>query len=56
VSYGYDSIYRLTNETIASDPSAMNGAVSYTYDAVGNRTQKVSTLPGYPAVELQRQR
>ena len=24
----------------------MNGAVSYTYDAVGNRTQKVSTLPG----------
>jgi RHS repeat-associated protein len=26
----------------------MNGAVSYTYDPVGNRTQKVSTLPGYP--------
>jgi len=48
VSYGYDSIYRLTNETIASDPSGMNGAVSYTYDPVGNRTQKVSTLPGYP--------
>src|SRR3981189_1371090 len=33
---------------IASDPNAMNGAVSYTYDPVGNRTQKVSTLPGYP--------
>jgi RHS repeat-associated protein len=48
VSYGYDNLYRLTNETIASDPSAMNGAVSYTYDPVGNRTQKVSTLPGYP--------
>jgi RHS repeat-associated protein len=48
VSYGYDNIYRLTSETIASDPSGMNGAVSYAYDPVGNRTQKVSTLPGYP--------
>ena len=48
VSYGYDNIYRLTSETIASDPAAVNGAVSYTYDAVGNRTQKVSSLPGYP--------
>jgi len=48
VGYGYDSIYRLTNETIASDPSGMNGAVSHTYDAVGNRTQKVSALPGFP--------
>jgi len=47
VNYGYDSIYRLTNETIASDPNNMNGAVSYTYDPVGNRTQKMSTLPGY---------
>jgi len=26
----------------------MSGAVSYAYDPVGNRTQKVSTLPGYP--------
>jgi RHS repeat-associated protein len=33
---------------IASDPSGMNGSVTYTYDPVGNRTQKVSTLPGYP--------
>lgn len=35
-------------KTIASDPSAMNGAVSYVYDPVGNRQQKTSTLPGYP--------
>jgi hypothetical protein len=33
---------------IASDPSGMNGAVTYGYDAVGNRIQKTSTLPGYP--------
>jgi RHS repeat-associated protein len=48
VSYGYDSIYRLTSETIASDPSNVNGAASYVYDAVGNRTQKTSTIPGFP--------
>jgi RHS repeat-associated protein len=26
----------------------VNGAASYTYDPVGNRTQKVSTIPGFP--------
>jgi RHS repeat-associated protein len=48
VSYTYDNLYRLTNETVASDPAAINGSVTYSYDAVGNRTQKVSTLPGFP--------
>ncbi len=48
VAYGYDNLYRLTSETIASDPNAVNGVVSYVYDAVGNRKQKTSTLPGYP--------
>src|SRR5216684_979473 len=33
---------------IASDPSGMDEAVSYTYDPLDNRTQKVSTLPGFP--------
>jgi RHS repeat-associated protein len=47
-SYGYDNLYRLTSEAIAGDPNAVNGAVSYVYDSVGNRTQKTSTLPGYP--------
>jgi hypothetical protein len=35
-------------KTIASDPNNVNGAASYVYDAVGNRTQKTSTIPGYP--------
>jgi len=48
VNYGYDDLYRLTSEVIANDPNEMNGSVSYSYDPVGNRTQKVSTLPGYP--------
>jgi hypothetical protein len=33
---------------IAKDPNGVNGSVSYTHDMVGNRTQKGSTLPGYP--------
>jgi RHS repeat-associated protein len=48
VNYGYDNLYRLTSETIGSDPNAVNGSVTYTYDPVGNRTQKTSTLPGFP--------
>jgi RHS repeat-associated protein len=48
VSYDYDNLYRLTSETIASDPAGINGTASYVYDPVGNRTQKVSSIPGYP--------
>jgi RHS repeat-associated protein len=44
VNYAYDNIYRLTSETIAADPNGVNGAVNYTLDAVGNRTQRTSTL------------
>ncbi len=49
VNYTYDNLYRLTNETVALDPASINGAVNYTYDAVGNRKQMASTLPGIPA-------
>jgi len=45
VGYGYDSLYRLTSETVTSDPNNKNGAISYTYDAVGNRKTLNSTLP-----------
>jgi YD repeat-containing protein len=49
VNYGYDNLYRLTSEMIASDPNAINGTVSYNYDPVGNRTQMTSTLAPVPA-------
>lgn len=45
VSYGYDSLYRLTSETVSADPNNNNGAINYTYDSVGNRKTLNSTLP-----------
>jgi RHS repeat-associated protein len=50
VNYGYDALYRLTNETIsgASTPQ-QNGSISYGYDAVGNRLSRTSTLPTIPS-------
>jgi hypothetical protein len=35
-------------EAITSDSSGMNDSVTYIYASVGNRKQKVATLPGYP--------
>jgi RHS repeat-associated protein len=45
VAYAYDSLYRLTSETVTADPHNNNGAISYTYDSVGNRKTLASTLP-----------
>ena len=45
VAYAYDSLYRSTSETVTSDPSGKNGAINYTYDAVGNRKTLNATLP-----------
>ena len=47
VEYGYDAIYRLTSETVTHDLQ-VNGAVSYTHDAVGNRLTRNSSLAGVP--------
>ncbi len=45
VAYTYDDLYRLTNETIANDANAYNnGTLGYTYDAVGNRLKRTSTV------------
>lgn len=45
VGYTYDQLHRLTAETVGGDANpAANGAVSYTYDGVGNRLSRTSTL------------
>jgi RHS repeat-associated protein len=50
VNYGYDALYRLTDEIIASDPiAANNGTINYTYDAVGNRLSRDSTVAAVPS-------
>jgi hypothetical protein len=36
----------IRKKTIASDSRGMNDSVTYIYASVGNRKQKVSTLPG----------
>jgi YD repeat-containing protein len=44
-NYSYDSIYRLTNETISGDATAsMNGMLTYGLDPVGNRQSLTSTV------------
>ena len=48
VSYGYDDLYRLTSETVAG-AATQNGAISYQYDAVGNRKQLTSTVAAIPS-------
>ncbi|MBI3302324.1 MAG: hypothetical protein HYZ72_09665, partial [Deltaproteobacteria bacterium] len=41
--------YRLTSETITGDPvTANNGKISYTYDAIGNRLTRSSTVAAVP--------
>ncbi len=42
VNYSYDNLYRLTQETISG--SIMAGQITYTYDAVGNRMSRNSTV------------
>jgi len=46
-AWGYDKLYRLTNETISV--SAPTGTIGYQFDAVGNRTNRTSTVSGIAA-------
>jgi RHS repeat-associated protein len=43
-TYTVDDLYRLTSESIAGDPHGINGNLSYSYDAVGNRLNRISSL------------
>jgi len=52
LTWSYDGINRLTNEAISQDPAGGNGAVSYEFDPVGNRTSANSSLPGVQTVSL----
>lgn len=44
VNYTYDAAYRLTREAVLN--SANSGVVDYTYDPVGNRLSRISSLEG----------
>ena len=44
VTWSYDKLWRLTNETIAG--SSANGSISYVYDNVGNRLSRSSSVSG----------
>ena len=46
-AWGYDPLYRLTNEVITG--GAPTGTIGYSYDIVGNRTNRTSTVSGISA-------
>ena len=46
-AWSYDNLYRLTNETISG--TTPTGTVGYAFDAVGNRTNRASTISGIGA-------
>jgi RHS repeat-associated protein len=45
-TWNYDDIYRLTSETVTSDPAGVNGSLGYGLDPVGNRQTATSTISG----------
>jgi len=49
VTYAYDDLYRLTGESISNDTHGNNGAITYGYDAVGNRLSRNSTIASIPS-------
>jgi RHS repeat-associated protein len=48
INYLYDTLHRLIEEGSAGVSPSLTGTVSYTLDAVGNRTQRTSTLSAVP--------
>ena len=56
LTWSYDGIYRLTNETVSADPANKDGDVAYRLDPVGNRLSENSTLNGVYSGSLRLQR
>jgi len=52
LSWSYDGIYRLTNETISLDPMSKNGTVACGLDPVGNRLSQTASIPGIPTASF----
>jgi len=52
LSWSYDGIYRLTQETISLDPMSKNGTVAYGLDPVGNRLSQTASIPGIPTASF----
>lgn len=48
-NYTYDALYRLTSESIANDSHGVNGSASYSYDPVGNRLNRSSSIAPLPS-------
>jgi YD repeat-containing protein len=49
VNYTYDDLYRLTSESIVNDPHGVNGSAGYSYDTVGNRLNRSSSIAPVPS-------
>jgi YD repeat-containing protein len=49
VSFSYDALYRLTQESITGDPAGPTGSITYAFDTVGNLVSRRSTLTGVPS-------
>lgn len=52
VNYTYDDLYRLTKESIANDPHGVNGTAGYSYDPVGNRSSRSSSIAALPSQDF----
>ncbi len=48
ITYTYDALYRLTDESRVGDGNGNNGAIGYTLDKVGNRSARLSSVAGIP--------
>jgi RHS repeat-associated protein len=46
INWNYDGVYRLTSETIRSDPAKVNGTAACGLDSVGSRKSESSTISG----------